>query len=102
VSVSVPTLALGIWLVHRVGYSNGQAWIVASVALWIASTAAGGIGGGRDKGTRLLAERLAAEGDVPSTELSSRLRDPITLALSWGAGLGVLGILALMIWKPGA
>ena len=96
------TLALGLWLVHRVGYSYGQAWIVGSVALWIAANAAGGIGGGRDKETRLLAERLAAEGDAPSTELGARLRDPVTLALSWGAGIAVLAILALMIWKPGA
>jgi hypothetical protein len=29
------------------------------------------------------------------------MRDPVTLALSWGSGLTVLAILALMIWKPG-
>jgi hypothetical protein len=30
------------------------------------------------------------------------MRDPVTLALSWGSGVVVVGILALMIWKPGA
>jgi hypothetical protein len=29
------------------------------------------------------------------------LRDPVTMALSWGAGAAVVAILALMIWKPG-
>jgi uncharacterized membrane protein len=51
---------------------------------------------------RELAERLAAEGDAPSAELAARLRDPVWLALSWGSGVAVIAILALMIWKPGA
>ena len=96
------TIVLGLWLVHRLGYGYGQLWIVASIVLWAASSAAGGIGGGRDKETRLLADRLAAEGDAPSVELAAKLRDPVTLALSWGAGVGFLAVLALMIWKPGA
>jgi hypothetical protein len=29
------------------------------------------------------------------------MRDPVTLALSWGSGVVVLAILAVMIWKPG-
>jgi hypothetical protein len=29
------------------------------------------------------------------------MRDPITLAMSWGSGLAVIVILILMIWKPG-
>jgi len=62
----------------------------------------GGIGGNREKQVRELAERLTAEGDVPSPELSARLRDPVWLALSWGSGIVVIAILALMIWKPGA
>jgi uncharacterized membrane protein len=99
---SILTLGLGLWLVHRLGYDFGQTWIGTSIALWIAAMAAGGMGAGRDKRTRLLAVRLAAEGDAPSTELAARLRDPTTIALSWGAGVCVLAILVLMIWKPGA
>ena len=96
------TLVIGLWLVDRLGYSYGDAWIVGSLVLWIVATAAGGIGGGRDKKTRLLAEQLARDGDVPSAELNAMLRDPTTLALSWGSGAATLAILALMIWKPGA
>ena len=96
------TIALGLWLVSDAGYDWGDGWIVASLLLWVLANALGGIGGRRERKTRELAEALAAQGDVPSSELRARLRDPVTLALSWGSGIAVLGILALMIWKPGA
>ena len=81
------------------GVRRGSCWHSSSGSL---ANALGGIGGGREKKTRELAERLAAEGDAPSAELTARLRDPVWLALSWGSGIVILVILALMIWKPGA
>jgi uncharacterized membrane protein len=96
------TLAFGLWLVREAGYGWGETWIVLALVLWVLASALGGIGGGREKQTRQLAERLAAEEDVPSPDLSARLRDPVWLALSWGSGIVVVVILALMIWKPGA
>jgi uncharacterized membrane protein len=98
----VLTLGFGLWLVHDAGYGWGETWIVLALVLWVLSNAMGGIGGNREKQVRALAERLTAEGDVPSPELSARLRDPVWLALSWGSGIVVIAILALMIWKPGA
>jgi uncharacterized membrane protein len=96
------TLVFGLWLVHNAGYGWGETWIVLALVLWVLANAMGGVGGGREKQTRQLAEQLAAEGDAPSQELSARLRDPMWLALSWGSGIVVIAILALMIWKPGA
>jgi len=96
------TLGLGLWLVEDVDYSWGDAWIVLALILWAVAGALGGQGGKRERETRELAERLAAEGDAPSPELRARMRDPVTLALSWGSGVAVLAILVLMIWKPGA
>jgi uncharacterized membrane protein len=96
-------LAFGLWLVADldfVGWSD--AWVIIALVLWFVANALGGAGGGRDKRTRELAEQLAAGGDQPSAELRARLRDPLTLALSWGSGIVVIAILALMIWKPGA
>ena len=98
----VLTLVLGLSLVHHVGYGWGQTWIVLALVLWVLANALGGIGGSREKKTRELAERLAAEGDAPSAELTARLRDPVWLALSWGSGIVIVAILALMIWKPGS
>jgi uncharacterized membrane protein len=98
----VVALAFGLWLVSEADFSWGDTWIVLALILWVVANALGGAGGGRDKRTRELAERLAAAGDQPSLELRARLRDPLTLALSWGSGVVVIAILALMIWKPGA
>jgi uncharacterized membrane protein len=99
---SVLTLVLGLWLVHEAGFSYGQTWIVLTLVLFVVASAAGRIGGAREQATRHLAERLAADSDAPSDELRARLRDPVALALSYGSGVLVVVILALMIWKPGS
>jgi uncharacterized membrane protein len=96
------TLGFGFWLIDIVGYGYGETWIVLAFVLWVVANALGGIGGRRDKETRLLAERLAAEGDSPAPELRARLRNPVSLTLSWGSGLLFVVVLGLMIWKPGA
>jgi uncharacterized membrane protein len=96
------TLVFGLWLWHELHLSFGAAWIWLSLALWVVANALGGIGGRRQEQTRELAERLAGEGDRPSTELHAALRDPAAHALNYGAGLATLAILALMVWRPGA
>ncbi len=96
------TLVFGLWLWHELHYSLGAAWIWLSLALWVAANALGGIGGRRQEQTRQLAERLAGEGDEPSSELASLLRDPTAHALNIAAGLATLAILALMVWRPGS
>jgi uncharacterized membrane protein len=103
ISVGLPlVLVFGIWLVADLDFVKwSQTWVILALVGWALAGALGGAGGKREKETRLLAERLAAEGDAPSPELHARMRDPLTLALSWGSGVVVLGILALMIWKPG-
>jgi uncharacterized membrane protein len=99
----VVTLAFGLWLVadeEVVKWSD--TWVILALIGWVLANAMGGMGGRREKETRELAQRLAAEGDAPSVELRARMRDPLALALSWGSGVVVIGILALMIWKPGS
>jgi uncharacterized membrane protein len=95
-------LVFGLWLVADLDFVKwSNAWVIAAVILWFVSSALGGIGGRRDRDARGLAEQLVAQGDQPSPELRARLRDPVSLALSWGSGLVVIAILVLMIWKPG-
>jgi uncharacterized membrane protein len=96
------TLIFGIWLWHKQGFAIGTFWIWASLVLWVLSNALGGIGGKHQQRTRKLAEQLAAAGDTMTDELRALLRDPRGNALSWLAGVAALGILVLMIWKPGA
>jgi uncharacterized membrane protein len=96
-------LAFGIWLVADLDFVKwSDAWVIVALILWVVASALGGAGGRREEQTRRFAEQLAGEGDEASTELRARMRDPITLSLSWGSGLAVIAILAVMIWKPGS
>jgi uncharacterized membrane protein len=96
------TIVFGAWLVADLDFVKwSNTWVILALVGWVLANALGGMGGRREKETRLLAERLAAEGDAPSTDLRARMRDPLTLALSWSSGVVVIAILALMIWKPG-
>lgn len=97
------TLVFGLWLVHEAGqgYSFGDAWVVAAIVLWVVANALGGMGGRRQEEARKLARRLAAERDEASDELRTRVFDRVGLAMSFGGGLAVFAVLALMIWKPG-
>jgi uncharacterized membrane protein len=95
------TLVIGLWLVHNVGYSYGDTWIVLAIVLWVAASALGNADGKYQRQTGELAARLAAEGDASSPELRARLRNPRALVISYGSGLMAFAVLGLMIWKPG-
>ena len=97
----VMVLVFGLWLVHEFHFSFGSFWIWASLVLLAVGGFAGKKGGDREGGTRSLALELAAKDDVKTPELQARLNDRVTLALSGGAGVLALVVLALMIWKPG-
>ncbi|HET7758441.1 MAG TPA: DUF2269 family protein [Gaiellaceae bacterium] len=105
VAISLGTLlafVFGLWLVHEANYRYGDGWVIAAIVTLIAANALGGAGGRRDEKTAQLARKLAADGDEPSAELRARVHDPISLGLSYGSGLLLVLVLALMIWKPGA
>src|SRR3954447_4527130 len=96
------TIVFGLWLVADLDFVEwSDAWVITAVILWFVANELGSNGGGGARRAGELAERLAAEGDQPSPELRASLRDPVSLAMSWGSGLVVIVILVLMIWKPG-
>jgi uncharacterized membrane protein len=99
---AVLALVFGLWLVHEAGYGYGDGWVVAALVLFLLGNALGGIGGRRDERTVRLARELAETGDRPSADLRSKVRDPISLSLTYGSGLLLVAVLALMIWRPGA
>ena len=96
------TLVLGFWLVSDQDYSFGDLWLVLSLILWFVAIGMGQAGGMRDRRTRILADELAASGNVATPELMALLRDPRTLALDYGSGVVLVVVLALMVWKPGS
>jgi len=99
---SLAALGFGIWLVSYIGYGFGQAWISASIALWVLSQALGGIGGRTARHARERAEALAAAGDAPDPELTDLVSHRPSLLLSYASSGAIVAILVLMIWKPGA
>jgi hypothetical protein len=75
------TLLLGIWLalyLDQYGFWDG--WILGAIALWVVAT---GLGESVRRGL--------AEGGAGSVS-----------AMHWLRTIAVLGLLVLMIWKPGA
>jgi uncharacterized membrane protein len=96
----VVVVAFGAWLTDRLGIDFGATWLSWTFALlgWV--VVVGAVAGRQDRHTRELAERLAAEGDAPSSELARRLRDPVNLALNASLLGATIAIVALMVWKP--
>ena len=75
------TLILGIWLaLHLDEYGFFDGWILGAIALWFVVT---GLGQSSQR-------RLAAD---PAADIA---------LMHWLRTLTVLGLLVLMIWKPGA
>ena len=97
---TVLVLAFGLWLVDLTGYSLGDGWVASALALFAVSSALGTAGGRRPKEARLLATRLAHEGDLPDQALRQLLRGRAALWVNYGAALAALAILALMVFKP--
>jgi uncharacterized membrane protein len=78
------TIVFGIWLAIEVdGYELWDGWILASLVLWVVATWAGGRSG-----------KAFTDDPVGGRRLGIRLQALNTI--------GVLAILLLMIWKPGA
>jgi uncharacterized membrane protein len=98
------TLVFGIWLaIDRDEYQVWDGWILAAIALWVVAVVSGQRSGGVYTRARKIAERLVADrGGEPSQELASALQSREGLVLHVVTSLSVLGILALMIFKPGA
>ena len=75
------TLVLGIWLALDLDqYEIWDGWILGAIALWFVAT---GLGQSTQR-------RLAAD---PGADIA---------VMHWLRTLAVLGLLVLMIWKPGA
>ena len=90
----------GFWLADRIGLDLGAGWLTWTFVLLAWLAVVGVVAGRQDRHTRELAERLAADGDVPSEELSRRLRDPLNLVLNASMLAAIVAIVALMVWKP--
>lgn len=95
-------LPFGLWLVDLGHFGYGSGWIDGALALFVAVIVLGAIGGQRPKRARLLAARLAEEGDCESGELRALLDDRLARALNYASAVLLVAIVVLMVFKPGA
>jgi hypothetical protein len=80
------TLVLGIWLALKLDeYGIFDGWIIGAIVLWLVATGLG----------ETVRRRLAEEGD-------DTVATGAVTTMHWLRTLTVLGLLVLMIWKPGA
>ena len=93
------TPVFGLWLVHLSNFRYGSGWVDASIGLYLAALALGGVGGRRPKQARLLAAQLAQDDAPASVELRALLNDPLSRAANYGSAAIVLTILVLMVFK---
>lgn len=98
---SVLVLTCGFWLVDVTGHGFDEGWLTGSFGLFLTGVVLGAVGGRRPKQARLLAERLAREDNEPSLELQRLLDDRLSAALNAAATIAMLGVLLLMVWRPG-
>ena len=98
----VLAIAAGFWLAHRLDLDLGATWLTLTFGLLAWLIVVGAVAGRQDRATRELAERLAGDADAPSSDLARRLRDPVNLVLNASMLLGIVAIVALMVWKPGS
>ncbi len=100
VAGAVLVLGAGLYLAGEVD-QFGQAWLLTSLGLFVAALVLGALGGQRPKHARLLATRLADDGDEMTPELRRLLDDPPSRIANYGSSLLVVVILVLMVRQPG-
>ena len=82
------TLILGVWLALKLDeYGIFDGWIIGALVLWLVATGLG------ETVRKRLAEARDGDGTVTTGTVTT---------LHWLRTLTVLGLLVLMIWKPGA
>ena len=102
---TIGTLLFGIWLaIDGDPYQLWDGWILAAFVLWAVAAGTGQRGGVVYAQAQKLAAGLAAEGrgDEASTELRAMLTDRRAMWLNIVSSVGVLVLLVIMIYKPGA
>jgi hypothetical protein len=87
------TLILGVWLaLYLDEYEIWDGWIIGAIVLWLVAT---GFGDGVRRGLAGVEPGTRAAGEVVTVESRVAL-------MHWLRTLAVVGLLILMIWKPGA
>jgi len=100
---AILALVAGSALVHQVGYSFSETWIVASYVLWVVAMSIGwGILGRHSVRLNLHAKRLVADGVESSDELGREAAAPVGMIFGAIQNVILLAFIYLMVVRPGA
>ena len=101
--VAIGTLLIavfGLWLVHLGRWGYGSGWVEASIGMYLAALALGGLGGQRPKQARRLAAELAQRNVPVNGELRALLNDRVSLLANYASLALILVIVGFMVFKP--
>jgi uncharacterized membrane protein len=99
------TLIFGIWLaIDHDDFQLWDGWVLAALVLWVIAAVTGQRGGVIYAQAQKLAqgEASAGRGETANAELRALLTDRRSMWLNVVSSLGVLLLLIIMIYKPGA
>jgi uncharacterized membrane protein len=97
---AVLVVGAGSWLVSLEHLRLDTGWLSAALALFVVAMALGAAGGQRPKQARILATRLRDDAQPVTPELRALLADRRAHALNHASAVAMLGVLALMVFKP--
>lgn len=99
-------ITFGGWAVYETGNKADAPWLALTYAFVSWMLIAGVVAGRHDKRTRILAQRVADDGLIDlskeETELKQRLVHPLPLVLNASMLVGIVIVLAMMVFRPGA
>lgn len=95
------TVGFGFWLAHLHEDKLNAPWLIITYVLLGYVLLVGGLAGRDDRHTRELAEELQRQGDAPSDTLWHKLREPLNLLLNMSMLAAIIGIIAMMVFRPG-
>ena len=100
---AVGTFVFGVWLsLSKEPYDPWDAWIIAALVLWLVAGGLGGQGGSLYGRAALDAAKLYESGVETSPDLPVAFGPSRAFWLHVAGTVGVVLILVLMVWKPGA
>ncbi|WP_372792113.1 DUF2269 family protein [Paraconexibacter sp.] len=90
----------GSWLVTLEDLPLDTGWLSSAIALFTVALILGAVGGQRPKQARMLAQQLSDDDQPATPELRALLSDRRAQALNYASAIALIGVLALMVFKP--
>lgn len=100
---AVGTIVFGVWLALSVdAYALWDGWVIAAIVLWAIAVETGRRAGASYGAASIEAGRLVAAGSETSPQVAATFGASPAFWVHVANNVVIVGILVVMIWKPGA